>query len=387
VELYNLTHAFPDDLDIMLVGPNGQNAIIMSDVGGTGDLSNVTLTFDDAAPTGLPDAGQIVTGIFTPTNINDGADSFPAPAPAPSGGSALSIFNNTNPNGAWKLFIVDDSSLDAGTLGTWFVDFDLDPPVLANISTRLPVLGGDNVLIGGFIVGGTQPKRVILRAIGPSLGIQGQLSDPTLELRDSVGTLIWFNDDWQIGSPGFPSQAAEIQATTIPPSNPRESAIVATLPANNATYTAAVRGFNGATGIGLVEAYDLDRTVNSKLVNISTRGLVQTGDNVLIAGTISLGWPASRVLVRGIGPSLPVAGTLADPTLEIRDGSGTLIASNDDWRTDQESEIISTTIPPTNDLESAIVVTLPANGASYTATLRGHGGSTGIGLVEIYALN
>jgi hypothetical protein len=178
-------------------------------------------------------------------------------------------------------------------------------------------------------------------------------------------------------------------ATTIPPSNDLESAIVETLPANNAAYTAIVRGVNDGTGVALVEAYDLDQTVDSKLANISTRGLVQTEDNVLIAGTIVLGSTPQRVLVRAIGPSLSLPGKLADPFLELRDGNGTLIRSNDNWRDDpvQEAEIIATTIPPTENLESAIVETLPAAGAAYTATVRGVDGTTGIAVVEIYALN
>ena len=143
---------------------------------------------------------------------------------------------------------------------------------------------GDNALIGGFIVTGTQPKRVIVRAIGPSLPLTGALADPTLELRDGSGALIRSNDNWRIGG-----QETEIMATTIPPSNDLESAIVETLPANGAGYTAIVARANNGTGIGLVEVYDLDQSVDSKLANISTRGLVQTGDNVLIAGTIVLG--------------------------------------------------------------------------------------------------
>jgi hypothetical protein len=255
------------------------------------------------------------------------------------------------------------------------------PSILANISTRLRVETGDNVLIGGFIVTGTQPKKVIVRAIGPSLPFVGALADPILELRNSFGALIASNDDWRS------NQEAEIIATGIPPTNDLESAIVATLPAHNSAYTAIVRGFNDGTGIGLVEAYDLDRSVNSKLANISTRGLVQTGDNVLIAGTIVLGPTSQNVIVRAIGPSLGIPGELADPTLELRDQNGALLRSNDDWRSDQQAEIIATGIPPTNDLESAIVATLPANGASYTAIVRGFNGATGIAVVEVYALN
>ena len=193
------------------------------------------------------------------------------------------------------------------------------------------------------------------------------------------GDLIAVNDNWRS------DQEAEIIATTIPPGNDLESAIVTTLPAGLSAYTAIVRGVNNGTGVGLVEAYDLNRTVDSKLGNISTRGLVQTGDNVLIAGTIVVGQVSQKVIVRGIGPSLNITGKLEDPILELRDTNGQLIASNDNWRTDQEAEIIATTIPPSNDLESAIVRTLaPSN---YTAIVRGVNGTTGIALVEAYGLN
>ena len=231
---------------------------------------------------------------------------------------------------------------------------------------------GDNVLIGGFIVTGTQPKKVIVRAIGPSLSalFAGALADPILELRDSSGALIRSNDNWRT------DQEAEIIASTIPPSDDLESAIVATLPANGSAYTAIVRGANNGTGIGVVEVYDLNQAADSELANISTRGLVQTGDNVLIGGMIVLGQSPLRVIVRAIGPSLPVTGALADPTLELRDGNGGLIDSNDNWRSDHEAEIIATTIPPSNDLESAIVRNLaPGN---YTAIIRGVNNTTGV---------
>jgi len=256
------------------------------------------------------------------------------------------------------------------------------PTVLANISTRLRVETGDNVLIGGFIVTGTQPKRVLVRAIGPSLALADKLANPTLELRDGTGALIRSNDDWRVGG-----QEAEIMATTIPPTNDLESAIVANLPANNSSYTAVVRGVNNGTGIGVVEAYDLDRSVDSKLANISTRGLVLTGDNVLIAGTIVLGQTSQKVIVRAIGPSLNVTGKLADPILELRDANGGLVKSNDNWRSDQEVELIASTISPANDLEAAIVTTLAGNGANYTAIVRGAGGAAGIAVVEVYAVN
>ncbi len=258
-----------------------------------------------------------------------------------------------------------------------------EPTVLANISTRLRVETGNNVLIGGFIITGTQPKKVIVRAIGPSLPVAGKLANPTLELYDAEGTRLVTNDNWKTRDTGG-SQQAEIEATTIPPSNDLESAIVRTLPANNAAYTAIVKGKNGTTGIGLVEVYDLDREVDSKLANISTRGLVQTGNEVMIGGFIVLGSNPQKVIARAIGPSLPVAGKLANPVLELRDGNGTLLDRNDNWRSTQQAEIIATTIPPSNDLESAIVRTLPPG--AYTAIVSGAGGTTGVALVEVYAL-
>jgi hypothetical protein len=252
--------------------------------------------------------------------------------------------------------------------------------LLANISTRVLVETGENVLIGGFIITGTQPKKVIVRAIGPSLANDFiALADPVLELRDSSGALIGSNDNWRS------DQEAEIIATGIPPINDLESAIVAMLPANNSNYTAIVRGVNNGTGVGVVEAYDLDRTVDAKLANISTRGFVRAGADVLIGGLIVLGQNPLPVIVRAIGPSLTGPGALVDPTLELYDINGALIASNDNWRSDQEAEIMATGVPPSNDLESAILRDLaPGN---YTAIVGGVNGATGVALVEAYALN
>jgi hypothetical protein len=256
-----------------------------------------------------------------------------------------------------------------------------DPTTLANISTRLRVETGDNALIGGFIVTGTQPKKIIVLAIGPSLPLADKLADPTLELYQG-NTLIDSNENW-IDS----ANKQAIIDSGIAPANDLESAIIATLPANNSQYTAVVRGANDSTGIGVVQAYDLDRSVDSKLANISTRGLVQTGDNVLIAGTIVLGQASQKVIVRAIGPSLPVPGKLDDPTLELRDANGALLDENDNWVDSPDKQaIIDSTIPPTNDLESAIVATLPAGGAQYTAIVRGINGSTGVAVVEVFAL-
>jgi len=293
-------------------------------------------------------------------------------------------FSYTFPNvGTYYYFCIPHIAMNmAGVVRV--VDATTTPTTFGNISTRLRVDTGSNVLIGGFIITGTQPKRVIVRAIGPSLSsiFQGVLADPVLELRDSSGGLIRSNDNWQS------DQEAEITATGIPPSSNLESAIVATLPANGSAYTAIVSGVNNGTGIGVVEAYDLDQTADSKLANISTRGFVQTGDDVLIGGLIVLGQNTLRVIVRAIGPSLTgvgVADALGNPTLELRDSNGALMAANDNWRSDQETEIVATGIPPTNDLESAIVRTLsPGN---CTAIVRGAGSTTGVALVEAYALN
>lgn len=262
-------------------------------------------------------------------------------------------------------------------------EFGSSPKALGNISTRLLVESGDNVLIAGFIVTGTQGKKVIIRGIGPSLPFAGRLDNPTLELRDSSGTLLDSNDDW-VNSPN--KQA--IIDSTIPPANDLESAIVASLPANGAGYTAIVRGVNGGTGIGVVEVYDLNGTADSKLANISTRGLVQTGDNVMIAGMIIVGATPQKVIIRAIGPSLSLPGKLADPTLELRDAQGALIDANDNWGDSPNKQaIIDSTIPPTDALESAIVATLPAGNANFTAIVRGTGTLTGIAVVEVYALH
>jgi uncharacterized protein YkwD len=257
------------------------------------------------------------------------------------------------------------------------------PRQLANVSTRLPAGADPNALIAGFILTGTQPKKVIVRAIGPSLNLPGQLANPTLEIY-SGNTLLGSNDDWQNQPP------ADVQAvndSTIPPSNNLESALVRTLPAGGAAYTAVVRGVNNTTGIAVVQVYDLDPNADSRLANVSTRGFVQTGDNVLFAGTFVVGQTSQRVIVRAVGPSLDVPGRMADPTLELRDGNGALVAANDNWRTNQEVDIMATGVAPANDLESAVVASLSGNGAGYTVIVRGANNSTGIAVVEVFTLN
>ena len=241
------------------------------------------------------------------------------------------------------------------------------------------MLSGDQVLIGGFIVTGNAPKMVILRAIGPSLsgsGIANPLANPVLELRAGDGTLITSNDDWT-------SDRAAIEATGLQPTDDLESAIVASL--DPGSYTAIMSGSTGGTGVGLVEAYDLDQAADSDLANISTRGLVDTESNVMIGGFIT--GSTTSVVVRAIGPALTdfgVAGALADPTLELRDVQGALIASNDNWKEPNETEIEATGLQPTKDAESAVLELLPAG--AYTAIIAGQGGTTGVGLVEVYRL-
>jgi sugar lactone lactonase YvrE len=247
--------------------------------------------------------------------------------------------------------------------------------LLANISTRVLVQPGDNVLIGGFIITGTQPKKVIVRARGPSLPLAGVLANPTLDLYGPNG-LIASNDNWQDAP-----NAQETITSNFAPTNSLESAIVASLPANNSSYTAIV---GGGTGVGLFEVYDLDGTADAKLANVSSRGFVLTGDDAMIAGFVITGPSAQKVIVRAIGPSLSVTGKLADPSLQLFDLNGNSLGFNDNWRTDQEAEIVASSIAPSNDLESAIVRTLPPG--VYTAIVSGAGGTTGVALVEVYAL-
>jgi hypothetical protein len=260
-------------------------------------------------------------------------------------------------------------------------------PVQAlNISTRLRVETGDRVMIGGFIVTGSAAKSVTLRGIGPSLagsGISSVLADPVLELRDGSGALVFQNDNWQ----DDPAQAAQLIALGLAPSDPRESGIVVTLQPG-ASYTAILAGKSGGTGVGLAEIYDTNQAANSRLANISTRGFVLIGDNVMIGGFILGGSSGSTaVVVRGIGPSLSQSGlsnVLADPTLELRDSNGMLLIANDNWQDDPVSaaQLITHGLAPQNPLESGIFASLPPG--AFTVILAGKNSGTGIGLVEIY---
>lgn len=240
-------------------------------------------------------------------------------------------------------------------------------------------------MIGGFIITGNTPKKVVIRGIGPSLagfGITDFLTDPFLQLRSSNGTLLKQNDNWK------DDQRTEIEATGLQPSDDRESAIVTTLVPG--AYTALLTGTGGNTGVGTVEVYDANSAADSQLANISTRGFVQTGNNIVIAGfSLGKGSNPTDIAVRGIGPSLSNSGlnnVLADPMLELRDSNGTLIISNDDWQSDAVSagKLTSHGLALSNSNESGIYTTLSPG--QFTAIIIGKGGGTGIGLIEIYRL-
>ncbi len=272
---------------------------------------------------------------------------------------------------------------------------------LSNLSARSFVQTGDNVMIGGFIVQGPGTKRVIIRAIGPELsqyGVPTPMADPTLELHDGTGALIGRNDNWQttiIGGIITHDQVQDIQNSGHAPRDARESVIIGDLSPGN--YTAIVRGVNETTGIALVEVYDIGTDTTSILSNISTRSFVQTGDNVMIGGFIVQGTGTKRVIIRAIGPELSQYGVptpLADPTLELHDGTGALIGFNNDWQHtviggiithDQVQDIINSGHAPSDALESAIIADLPTG--NYTAIVRAVNIEVGTALVEVYDLS
>jgi sugar lactone lactonase YvrE len=253
-----------------------------------------------------------------------------------------------------------------------------------NLSTRLKALSGDNVLIGGFIITGNAPKKVVIRGIGPSLPLEGAMADPVLQLHKPDGSVV-SNNNWKIDDQSGQSQEANIRATALPPSNDLESALVVTLSPGN--YTAIVSGKDGGQGVALVELYDLEGTAPSKLANISARGFVDQGDNVLIGGFIVGPTIAgsNRIVIRGIGPSLPFSTALQDPVLELHDGNGVLLSSNDNWGDDANAaEIQALELDPKNSRECALL--RPLSPGAYTAILSGKGGTTGVGLIEVYNL-
>ena len=258
---------------------------------------------------------------------------------------------------------------------------------ISNFSTRASVQTGPGVAIAGFIISGTGSKSVVVRGLGPTLAqppfnVQGVLADPTLRLFDSGGQPFWFNDNWK------DTQQDQIQSTGLADPNDLESGILQILQPGN--YTAILSGKNGTPGVGLVELYDINPASSAELSNVSTRGFVGTGDNVLIAGFVASGGNgSSQVMVRGLGPTLAqpefgVSGALADPVVTLVNGNGNVVQTNDNWKNTEQVAISATGKAPPNDLEAAILATVPPG--NYTAILWDNGGGTGIGLVEVYKL-
>jgi hypothetical protein len=376
----------------VVLGSNGGSTgvgpqLVTQDFGTVGGLLPFVtgVVYRDLNSNGFYDPGEGLGGVtVTIANVSSyavtassGGYSVPVPGTGDytvtfSGGSVrttqktVSVVNGQNVKAD---YIVTGSAPPTPTPG---------PTKLANISTRAMVGTGANVLIGGFIVTGTESKPVIVRAIGPSLPLSGKMLDPTLELHDSSGAMIGFNDNW-----GQSADSAAIAKSGVAPANENESAILMTLAPGS--YTVVLAGANQTTGTAVVEVYDLDTGTDSNLANISTRASVQTGDSVLIGGLIVAGTSAADVIVRAIGPSLALPGAMADPTLELRDASGTLLGSNDNWRSTQETAIRDTGVAPTRDTEAAIVASFPPG--SYTAIVRGANGTAGVAVVEVYQLN
>ena len=378
-----LTNNKADDIDATW-SPDGMKIAFTTNRDGNYDIyvmgadgSNQTHLTNNPAPDIDPDWQRLTSGTPTPTPTatatpTASASIPPTPTPSPTGTATATPTASPTPTPT-------STSTPTPTPAP-------SPAQALNISTRLRVQTGDNVLIGGFIITGSAPKDVAVRAIGPSLGAAGipdALADPTLELRASNGALIMQNDNWQ----DDPLQAAQLTALGLGLPDPHESGLVVSLQPN-AAYTAIVAGKNNGTGVGLVEIYDANQAVASQLANISTRGFVLTGSNVMIGGFILGGGSSAQVAVRGIGPSLSqfLSPVLADPTLELHDGNGATLVSNDNWQDDPVSaaQLTAHGLAPQDPNESGIFQSLPPG--VFTAILAGNNGGTGIGLVEVYNL-
>jgi hypothetical protein len=380
-----------------------------------GTLYSFIVTYNDDGPIDFGTLGNGNVRVTGPGGF-DSATTFVS-AHTTTGHNAIATYSLVPPGGSWdsadngtysvvmQANQVGDfvgHTVPPGPIGAFTVTVsNATPAVLSNISTRAFVQTGDNVMIGGFIVQGTSPKRVIIRAIGPELsqyGVPDSLQDPTLELHNQVGALIGANDNWQttiIGGIITSNQVSDIQNSGHAPTAASESAIIANLQPGN--YTAIVRGVNNTTGVALVEVYDLSPDSSSSLGNISTRSFVQTGQNVMIGGFIVQGTGAKRVIIRAIGPELTqygITNALANPRLELHNQAGALIASNDNWQmtiiggiitSNQISGIQNSGHAPTAPSESAIIANLQAG--NYTAIVRGVNNTIGVALVEVYGLN
>ena len=329
-------------------------------------------------------AGALIQpGNYFETNINP-PDTRPADGFITPTGTAMNHYNVLRTlTEIYGLSPIGASASTPPITDVWRIS----DSILLNSSTRLHTGRGDDVLIGGFIIAGPAKKNVVLRGLGPSLKINaspiaGTLQDPVIELRKSDGTILGVNDNWK------DTQPAVIQSAGLAPADDREAALSISLDPGN--YTVVLSGKSGSTGLALVEAYDVERSAAARMLNIATRGRVQTGNNVMIGGVILGGTDYSRVIFRGMGPSLsvsgvPVSGRLDDPTLGLHNENGATIAFNDDWKDSQPVEIQASGLAPSDDREAAVIGNFPPG--QYTAIVRGQDDTTGIALVEAYKLN
>lgn len=340
--------------------------------------SNSTITIDTT--------GTTVDGHFFAVYVGDSIESLATVAGATSNDTDSTTTTFPARVGTtYTIFTGSEFSSNYGTLVLTLTSAPAYTGFLLNLSTRLAVGTGNDVLIGGFIITGGQ-KQVVVRGIGPSLtpfGISNALSDPFLALHDGNGVLISQNNNWQ----DDPNQASAIQASGLAPTDPRESAVLTTLATGN--YTAIIRGVNNTTGVGLVEVYDIEGAGSpAKAVNVSTRGFVSTGNSVMIAGFIVGGNSPAHVILRAIGPSLAdfgIANALQNPQLELYDEDGQRLITIDNWQdVSNYGQVVAAGLAPSDLRESALSAVISPG--SYTAVVRGLNGTTGVGLVEVYNL-
>ncbi len=344
------------------VGDSG-GAVFLDD-DGVWKLGGINYDVDGAFYTGPNGTGSFLAALFDQRGFYDENRHFVSgSAPVPSGFYASRISSRVE----WIDSVVE--------------------PRLVNISSRATVGTGDQVSIAGFIVVGNpgQSRRVVVRGIGSSLSVggvpvPGRLADPLIELHNATGATMALNDNWRT-SP----RVAEIQSLGLAPGDDAEAVLVATLPVG--AYTAVLRGTNGSTGIGLIEVYDVGAYGNARLLNLSGRAFVRTGDNVLIGGLIVRSL-SQQLLVRAIGPDLStrgVTGALQNPVMELHDSNGALLASNDNWQSAPNSSAISSAGLAPDDSRDAAILLTPGPG-QFTAIVRGVGATTGVALLEAYLL-
>jgi cytochrome c peroxidase len=392
----------PPEFDI---DPNSRNNGVITAIGGGTDLTNTRAPSlrNLARPTGQLNGPLMHNGAFTTlAQVIDHYAAVPGdnanldPRLQRPGGAVQTLNLTAQQRLDLEAFLLTLSGNALYTDPKWSDPFRADgtitltnvpgaaPAQALNISTRLGVGTGDNVMIGGFIIKGNSSKSVLIRGLGPSLsnlGLAGVLLDPVLELRGANGAVLFQNDNWK------DDQRTQIEGTLFQPTDDREPVIVASL--SPAAYTTILTGKNQTTGIGLIEIYDRDQTADSELQNISTRGFVGAQSNVLIGGFILRGNNNTRLAVRGLGPSLSQFGLtnlLADPTLELHDGNGAILIANDNWADDSAAADLlrANGLALSDPRESAIFTTLPAG--QFTAILAGKNGGTGIGTIEVYNL-